>query len=382
MLRKEGQLFSKYKGNGIRLTTGILPHTVDEIVVGIKGQAGKQKKITTYRDKNGNIIERVFEYPSKTVRSDVYTREYTALDDENIVKSTTIKSYSIPKNISRIWNALSQALGGEVPTKLLNKKTVVTNHVAENVYTGEKVLSQVKQENIHHKNNVLHSFIQYPHLKNGKKTNEPTKSLSFRVNSKTNTIVPDSQIEKGVEMPKEDTFLAYRALDMKDVTEPITKKYIKDRGLQKLHLDINTEYEAQKGEEKLQAFYDDTDGSINFNKNFKMKSKKNLINVASHETEHAWQFFLNDRYTGGSTPRAKEIAQKYGDIKGKKLEKEAKQYSKAIDEYVAFYEDYKTYRSNYIEELARKKGAEEATKYEEQGAKLRSAFPYIPQAVL
>ena len=41
----EGKKFVKHKGDAIRITSNILPYSVDEVVIGVKGQIGKERKV-------------------------------------------------------------------------------------------------------------------------------------------------------------------------------------------------------------------------------------------------------------------------------------------------------------------------------------------------
>ena len=63
-----GTSFQKYKGDALRLSTQT-PATVGEVVLALKKHPDLQRKVTTFRDSNGSIIERSFDYFDKPYRN-------------------------------------------------------------------------------------------------------------------------------------------------------------------------------------------------------------------------------------------------------------------------------------------------------------------------
>ena len=70
-----GQDFAQYNKNAIRLNFRT-PKTVDEVVVGLKDNPSLQRKITTFRDEKGQIMERAFDYHDKPYRNRLYSHLY------------------------------------------------------------------------------------------------------------------------------------------------------------------------------------------------------------------------------------------------------------------------------------------------------------------
>ena len=104
----EGKKFVKYKGDAVRITSNILPYSVDEVVIGVKGQIGKERKITTFRDSKGNIIERIFDYFNKPLTNRVYKEQEHVIGEEEIVKAKTVREYSISKPVLKIYKEYQQ----------------------------------------------------------------------------------------------------------------------------------------------------------------------------------------------------------------------------------------------------------------------------------
>ncbi len=377
-----GQSFVKYKGNTIRLSEQI-PYTVDEILVGIKGQIGKERKITTFKDSQGNIIERAFDYFDKPLRNQVYSRNDYINSDELFTTSTTIKEYQIKRNILKIYKDYKddfQQLG--IRTTLWQKTKILTNHLCENIQTGEKILSQTSITNIKQPKRQIHSFIEFPHILDGKRQNDNKKILQVWVNSKTG-FADETITEQGVKRPKKDSFLAFRALDITELKEAITTFFIKKCKLTPAQISVSTNYTPSGTDnEKLSAIFLSADGSINFNKYFKFISKPKLVSTARHEVEHAWQFLLHARNTGGQCDWQMLMAKKFGTIRNKRLQKEAQRYTKSIKNYIPHDVDFEKYKKNYIEIKANKAGQQERTRYEKQAQEISESFPFIPKEML
>ena len=145
---------------------------------------------------------------------------------------------------------------------------------------------------------------------------------------------------------------------------------------------INKNYIPEEDEKGLIAVYLDYNGSINYNKFYKFKSKSKLAGTTGHEVEHAWQYYLRARYTGGDTPRTQEIAKKFGKVKTKQQQKEAEEYTHSINNYVPFTQNFKLYKKNLIEILANKQGKQAQKQYDKEGQEIRKAFPHIPPEML
>lgn len=382
-----GQKFINYKGDSVKLS-GNIPYYVDEIVVGIRGQAEKTRKITTFRDSNGKLIERAFDYFDKPYRNVIYSTEDNILGQDNFVTSTTMRSYLIERPLMKVYKETREFFRiHRKATALWEPESIITNHLCENVENGNKVLSQVSITNLRKPSNNIHTYIEFPHIENGKRTNMVKKLLSFVVNSKKHELNPKGLVheEGGIKIPAKDTFLAIRALPVEDMKQTITEMFLKRRKLKDKEITIYPNYlpHNERDEKSLTAFFSWSDGSINFNKHHKFISKSKLLHAIRHEVEHAWQFYIDARNTHGARSEWQEyIFKKFGIIRNKTLKAEADKYTYAIDNYVPYHKDYNLYKNNYIEVMANKAGQKVSETYDLEGTSIRNSFPYIPQELL
>ena len=380
LLSKTTQRFVDYEGRAIRLNKST-PYTVDEVLIAKKGKSTPCKKITTFKDSNGKITERIFNYIGKPIRNRVYQRQEHVIGDNEIVHSTQIKEYFLHQQIVDIYKKLQENLNAFNLQNVLCKKGMVkTNHVSDNINNGEKILSKttITTDPVSY-SDFLHTFVEYPKIKNGKIERKPVKSLEFGVDGSYNVDYASINAN-GVKSPNNDSFLGYRILGIDDMKEPITEKFMKDRGVANLGYIINTNYLPENGSETLCGLF--YDGNIMFNKLHDFKSKSNFVSTSSHEVEHGWQYYLDARNGGKRGENLEEIGRTYGEITNKKLKKEADVYTKSIDNYVPHYVDYARYRKNYIEIKANKAGAKAKQEYDEQGKIIREDFRHIPKELL
>ena len=172
-------LFSSYKGKAPRLSSEI-PHTVDEVIVGRRGVKG-QRIVTTFRNTKGEIIERSFDYPRKPLRNVVYTHSDHVIGEDEYVTSITRKEYSIPRTILKTYKEFQQALNEvKARTFLWTHHKTETNHLSENINTGEKILSRSSIINMGNIDKQIHRFVEFPHVLGGKIKKHIIKSCKRR----------------------------------------------------------------------------------------------------------------------------------------------------------------------------------------------------------
>lgn len=376
LISKTTQKFTEYQGRAIRLTKST-PYSVDEVLIGNKKKA--VKKITTFRDSSGKLIERIFNYKNKPLTNRIYTHNDYTIGQDEFVTSTTVKEFSLERSSEEVYKKLQEQLKMlNIQTTLWKRNKVQTNHTAENINNGNKILSIIKTDNINGTNQELHSFTEYPAIVNGKILKTKPKSLNFTVNTETQKVNKKSIKSQGIEIPKNDTFLGFRALDIEDAKEPMTEYFMKERKTDNLGYKINTNYVNPS--EKLIAYF--CDGQFLYNKLYKFKSKSQLASVSRHEVEHSWQFYLDARNGGKRGEYLEELGKQHGEITNKKLLKEAQRYTQSLDNYVPFEEDFKRYKKNYVEITADRKGNKAKIKYETEGEEIRNSFKHIPPETL
>lgn len=373
--------YCKYKGDALRLVNQSA-RTVDEIIASMKDNPKVIRKITTFRDSDGNIIERVFNYSDKPFRNRIYKRRDNVIGNNEYVVSTHIKEYTLARGLKKTYCELVK--DGYKRTIYWNPVKFFTNHVSENINTGEKVLTQVFQTNLLNPQKEKHTFIEFPHIINGKFLRAPKKILKFAVNTLNNhKILKAGVIEKGAKLPQNDTFLGIRALDINDSKTAFAQKFLSARKLNGKKITINPEYLPQNNyEEMTVALFKPNDGSLNFNKGHVFKSKSAVASTARHEVEHGWQFYLHARNTKGGAHEWEEmIYNQFKDLP-KSLIKEAQEYTDSIRSYVTLAQDRAKYRQNYIEQMANEAGSKERVLYDYERNEIGMQFQHIPKELL
>lgn len=373
--------YCKYKGDALRLLNQSAM-TVDEVVVGNKNNPHIVRKITTFRNSHGEIIERAINFSDRPYKNRIYLKRDNIIGENEFVTSTHIKEYSLPRVLKKSFLKMMES--GQKRTLIWNPIKFFTNHFSENIETGECVLTQVKQTNLLKPQKETHTFTEFPHINNGKISNQARKILKFTVDTFNNHKINKNNItEQGANMPQNDSFLGFRALDIEDSKTAFTRKFITERGLKNKRIDINPSYEAKnRGEELTKAMFDPNDGIVNFVIGHKYKSKSEVCTTARHETEHGWQFYLHARNTkGGVTDWEERIYELFRDLPNK-LKKEAQEYTDSIKNYVTVAENQEKYKKNFIEIKANKAGDNARRRYNNERAEIQKEFPHIPSELL
>lgn len=373
--------YNQYKGDALRLINQTAMK-FDEVIVGSKKSPKIKRKITTFYNTDGNIIERVFDFSDKPYRNRIYAKRDNIIGQDEFVISTHIKEYKLPRTLANANNQLVQQ--GFSRTIFWTPVKFFTNHLSENLETGEKVLSQVFQTNLLKPQKETHTFIEFPHIIKGKIENKAKKILKFSVDTfNKHKVNPKNIFERGVKVPKNDSYLGFRALDINEAKTAFCEKFLAERGLRNKKIKINPEYVPEDAKEELViALFDPNDGSINFVKSHIFKSKSDVCGTARHETEHGWQFYLHARNTkGGTTEWEEKIYDIFKDLPNS-LKKEAKKYTQSIRTYVTVAENREKYRQNYIEKLANEIGTREKVCYDYERKEIQKEFPHIPKELL
>ena len=377
LISRTTQRYINYASKAIKLSKST-PYTVDEVLIGKKGKPCK--KITTFRDSKGNLIERIFNCEGQPLRNRIYTHQENTIGENEIVNSTTIKNYYLERSLVSFYKKNQKEAVAPNKTDFWQKGEIQTNHISENIDNGDRILSVTKIKQPQHANKqVTYSIVEYPAIKNGKIEKSDNKSLEYKVDNDYS--VPKGSIKtKHAKPPTKDTYLGYRILDLEDAKIPLTKKFMRDRNVDNLGYAIDTDFKPSNNSDTTCALFDD--GTIRFNKLHKFKSKSDFVLTSSHEVEHGWQYYLDARNGGQRGEYLESLGEEYGPIKDVKLQKEADKYTKSLDNYVPWYVDFKKYKKNYIEVCANKKGAETQSEYDRQGKTIRNDFKHIPKEML
>lgn len=381
VISKTTQNFSDYLSGTIRLSNQI-PQTVKEVIIANK--KGKVRgKITTFLDKEGNVIEKAFNIKDKPLKNRIYTSQKNHIGTDEVVTSTQIKEYTLNRKLIDIYRKhMNRFINLDTRTYFWEQESIQTNHMANNTALGIKNLTISRIQNL--KNiplQFLHSFTQYKPIVNNKiSKNSPIKYIEYIVNDKF--IALKSSIHTiNMKRPKFDSFLGFRALSLEDFKIPITERFLRDRGIKHLGYKIVPNYMPTDGKQiTWKGLF--CNGYITFRKTWVPKSKADFVSTSRHEVEHGWQYYLDARNGKDRGENMLAIGEKYGKLKDPKLQYEADKYTESIDNYIPAEKDYNGYRQNYIEVKAFDAGARAEEKYKKEGKILKEEFKHIPPELL
>lgn len=380
-ISKTTQNFSDYLGGTIRLSSQI-PHSVKEVI--IQNKKGKVRgKITTFLDKEGNVIEKAFNIKDKPLKNRIYTSQKKHIGSDEVVISTQIKEYTLKRNLIDIYRKhIKDFIKWNVQTSLWEQEKIQTNHVATNSALGIKYLTISKIQNLKNiSKQFLHSFTQYkPIIKNKINKDSSIKHIEYIVNDKFKALKKSIKTTN-MKSPKFDSFLGFRALSLEDFKIPITERFLSDRGIKHLGYKILPNYMPTDGKEiTWKGLF--CNGYIKFRRTWVPKSKADFASTSRHEVEHGWQYYLDARNGQDRGDNMLAIGEKYGKLKNPKLQYEADKYTESIDNYIPAEKDYNGYRQNYIEIKAFDAGARAEEKYKKEGEILKDEFKHIPPELL
>lgn len=381
VISKTTQNFSDYLSGTIRLSNQI-PQTVKEVLIANK--KGKVRgKITTFLDKEGNVIEKAFNIKDKPLKNRIYTSQKNHIGTDEVVTSTQIKEYTLNRKLIDIYRKhMNRFINLDTRTYFWEQESIQTNHMANNTALGIKNLTISRIQNL--KNiplQFLHSFTQYKPIVNNKiSKNSPIKYIEYIVNDKF--IALKSSIHTiNMKRPKFDSFLGFRALSLEDFKIPITERFLRDRGIKHIGYKIVPNYMPTDGKQiTWKGLF--CNGYITFRKTWVPKSKADFVSTSRHEVEHGWQYYLDARNGKDRGENMLAIGEKYGKLKDPKLQYEADKYTESIDNYIPAEKDYNGYRQNYIEVKAFDAGARAEEKYKKEGKILKEELKHIPPELL
>lgn len=128
IISKTTQNFADYMSQTIRLSDQT-PYTVKEVI--IQNKKGKVRgKITTFLDKEGNVIEKAFNIKDKPLKNRIYTYKHGKIGNDEFVKSTEIEEYKLDRKIVDVYKKYQKKTEEEgIKTTLWVHEKTQTNHV-------------------------------------------------------------------------------------------------------------------------------------------------------------------------------------------------------------------------------------------------------------
>lgn len=369
-------LLSKIKGISVDATDRILPETlsmkkastVDVVEIGKTTNPEQKIRISTFRDINNNIIEKVHEYEG--IEKPETHRLYRELPNH--------EDYTLKGRLVQIFENLDTTGRFKAWQKVASEKQYVKSSTAKGntsvtiakVTTDERTINPVKHEK--------HSLTEYyvPKAHGGQKI-EP-KHIEFETET-TDGIPQITTISasKDVKIPENDEYLAMRVYDSDSVKIPITQTALKERGLENLDISVTNSYRMD--ELTNGAFYEDY-GRIEFNTKYRDKHK--VIETGYHEPEHAYQYYIMGITGKLDTRYGIRCKERFKGTITPQMEYEATLYEQGHKNYVQPEDNYQAYRDNILEQCGREAGSVGIRYYLQKGRELAEQFKGIPNREL
>ena len=339
--------------------------TADKIIIGKTDNHEQQKIITTFRDKKGKIVERIFEYHGFELPEihRVYT-ELTSLIKKNITGRLIQTFENLNKSGKpKIWAKISSEKQFVHTDYFTDKKDYVT---ISRVTTSERNIKPPVEE--------FHSITEYPVPSAHFCILPPEKSLAFKTKKDSSGIPQITEIisSQNINIPKNDEYLALRMYDADDVKKPITNIALKKANLEDLNIRIEDFYTTNKN---IKGSFNHEAGVIKFN--FKYQPKDSIIDTAFHEVKHAKQYELMGRTKKLKTRYTTNCLVKHGEENSDKAVRKADLYYDAHKNYVSSDVNYNHYRANLLEQEAWEAGERAIRDYLSKGTSLRKQFSGI-----
>ena len=320
---------------------------VDVVVIANRKNLDQQKIITTFRDCNNNIIERVFEYNGYNLPT--VHKLYKSIESFYDVSGRLVQVFEnlSPKNVCSLWQKVSTEK--QFVDKYANK---VHGLSVVKVSTNERTLNDIKTE--------THSFYNYL-SKIGKE--KKLKRLILNI-EKDDFGVPiiKSTSSYNMDVPIQDEYLAFRAYDADDVKIPLTKYVLRKSGLENLNIKVEKSYSRPKD---LSGFFNWKYGRIEYCD--EVESKYQAIDTVFHEIHHALQYAIISLFNDFDSKFVEICKKEFKMDKTKELKKIAEEYLMAHKNYVPASKDFDKYYNNMLEKEAREVAKINLAKYFAQG---------------
>lgn len=338
--------------------------SVDIVVIASTKNPEKTKTITTFKDKEGNILERAFE-----------SIGFNLPEKRQVYKNLKESDKNNDKKIIQIYENLNQNNGLKVWQKIETSRVFKHRDCGKvwlanviKVFTPERTIREAKKE--------THFFASYYPKSMSNGGSNKTKTLTLQIEKDENMIpqIVGYSHSENFAMPKNDEYLAFRAYDAESVKKPITRFALKKFGLKDIKIYIEDNFNSK--EKHLGSFSEEYE-SIFFN--YKTDSKNSIIDTAFHEAKHAFQyavinlFGLKNKYTNYAQQCLKNLKWK----KTEGLKKKAEDYFKAHEYYISPNENYTEYRRNLLEAEAWSAGTRFSNDYLYKSKELSNELPGV-----
>ena len=339
-------------------------------------------KITTYKNSENNILERIFE--KFGLENTKYGRVYNYFSPQKS-NGKEITGHEISHYI---WTGIEDNFIKTATTKVFkaiskNQSSKTTTVTITNV---EKSLWDQMKE--------IHSLTEYPKVietmnNNGKsiiekKGNKRFYKLFIKKDRYANPIILKTKKSDDVVLPQKDEFFAMRLYDSEDIREPITRKVITDKRLNSLDVNIFPMSNIMNDQDhNILAFFSFFKKKAFIAFSEQKMDKRTVINSAFHEVEHLFHNTLIGRLGILKNKFYQRCLKLFGPLKNKQKEKLAIKLMKAGEKYPSLVNSLKTEELKkekvykIIEDLPKRAGEKGEKKYYKQAKELLEQFPNV-----
>lgn len=332
------------------------------------------REITTFYNKNGHPIKKYFldnQFNNK-IRSYKYSE---ALTEEKL--PVKIKEINVQKYINKgRYNLIDK---NELKLSVISgnwQKTSDELQAFASIDDKNKKLSIFKT--IYDKNelDLTTSITEYSLVSAQNKSKNKPKNITASISKLYDGyVLKDIKKDNDTVLSDSDEFLVYRLLPDQEKCIGLTKHFLKRIGLG--NLGINVTIPSSKVRNKALAHFSTYDREIGWRI---VPKDRNIVEIAAHESEHAYQHAQIGRLGTGFSAYEKDCEFVFGKISNPFEKQEAQKYYEACMNYPCSDDvNYsKKHAENYLEmkaDLAAKKAMNEYTK----GQKiLKNIFKYFP----
>jgi hypothetical protein len=340
--------------------------TVDVVVIASSSNLEQKKIITSFRDAQQRLVERVQEFIGYAKPENHRTYTYLSNYGNDDLTGRLVRTFNDLSPV-KSYHAWSKASSEKQFVKRNDNGDVSKLTIAK-VVTDGNLIGQVKNE--------THSLTEYYVPKVYGKNKKPNKFIEFETQKDDLGIphITSSKMSRDVRFPQNDKYLAMRMYDSSDINVPIIRSALKENGLGSINIEINGNIRTKSG---YKGEFDPKKGSINYS--YKESEKSDKINTAYHESKHALQYAIMSATGDLSGSRfMEECAKKCSSVITPDIRKISQNYLNAHNNYTPSHIDYKAYLNNPLEVEARSAGRKGLDNYIDNGVELSIQFPDIP----
>lgn len=340
------------------------PESADVVIIAKSDDLNKKTIITTFRDKNKEMIERVYEYEGMNKP-----------ETHRIYKPLSNHGYKYLKGkLIQVFENLDITNKFKVWKKISSEKQYVERDINDNICNVTIAKVTTKERDVRPTTEESHSLTEYfvPSAYNGQK-HDPRYIQFETTKEKGIPKITSIKTSEDVDIPQYDNYLAMRIYDSDDIKVPITKTALKENGLEGLDIPVEDSYTLK--DTTIGCFTNST-GIIHFN--YKKDDKPEMIETGFHEAKHAFQYAILGILNKIKSSFTTKCLEKFKGEITDSIRRLGDKYHEGHKNYAKAEENYREYRKNILEDEAWQYGEEKLKEYAQKGRALSEQFLGIP----